>query len=86
MRLKWTHTWKKGEGSRDDYTARDPANGQMFGRIYLAPSPTQEKAWFWTVSIDERRLATGYAISDRDAAQAVEDAYFGSTRDSGEGD
>jgi hypothetical protein len=69
-----------------DYTARDPANGQMFGRIYLAPSPTKENAWFWTVSIDERRLATGYAMSDRDAAQAVEDAYFAPTRNSGEGD
>jgi len=84
MRLKWSHTWKKGDGSHDDYTARDPANARMFGRIYQAPSPTKERAWFWIVSIDERRLATGYAMSDRDAAQAVEDAYFMSTRNSGE--
>ena len=26
--LKWAHTWKKGEGSRDDYTARYLANAQ----------------------------------------------------------
>jgi hypothetical protein len=51
--------------------AGQPANVRL---DLSGAKPTKENAWFWTVSIDERRLATGYAMSDREAAQAVEDA------------
>ena len=77
MRLKWTRTWKKGERKLATAPPRGIRPTVRCSAGFTWPrAPRNEKASFWTVSIDERQLATGYAISDRDAAQAVEDAYF----------
>jgi hypothetical protein len=75
--LKWAKTWAD---RRDDFTGRDPHDARSFARVYRQKgTPDPDKAWYWTVSIDERRIASGHTADGpegaRPAVRAAETAW-----------
>lgn len=72
LRLKWKRTFPDVE---NDFLGKDPGRKRMFARIYWTNSHATERPWYWTVSAEDRRIASGYESAARPAARAAEAAY-----------
>lgn len=78
--LKWTKTWEERE---NDFVARSPVYEDSVGRIYLHEQGAQHGWWSWSLTAAGEHIRregigalTGFEPSPREAARAVENAWF----------
>ena len=81
MSMKWTKT-DLASAPKNDFVGRDPKNPKMFARIYRSRNGASDKPWFWSVSVDDRRVGSGNEASAKEAAARAEEAYLEGTRSS----
>ena len=82
--LKWTKTWEERE---NDFVARSPVYEDSVGRIYLHEHGAQQGEWSWSFTahgegIARPKIHNGMAPSPREAAKAVENAWFAAIKGS----
>jgi len=78
--LKWTKTWEERE---NDFVARSPVFEASVGRIQLIEHGPQRDSWSWSLTAAGEHVRregigalTGFEPSPREAARAVENAWF----------
>lgn len=85
LKLKWKKTWEERE---NDYVARSPVFEASVGRIQLVEHGPQNNGWSWSLTAAGEHIRregigalTGFEISPRVAARAVETAWFAAIKD-----
>jgi hypothetical protein len=67
--LRWARTWR--EGSRDDYTGKDPERPRFYARTYRVTHFTAPTPWYWVLG-DRGLIDQGYASTVEEAVDAAE--------------
>ncbi len=80
LKLKWTQT---SHDITNDFVARSPAFKDVVGRFYLEAGSAENGVWNWSMTASGegiRRegmgLLSGSEPSAREAAKAIEEAWF----------
>lgn len=85
LRLNWKQTWPEAEA---DYFAIAEGYEEAVGRIFKGTGGLLKGMWFWSMTANGPEISRnipalcGTALSARDAARSVEDAWFEAIRGS----
>lgn len=83
LRLHWRQTWPEKDA---DYCAEAAGTGEAVGRIYTDKNGPLKGVWFWSMTASGPDISrnvgelSGTAMSPREAARLVEDAWFAAIR------
>jgi hypothetical protein len=86
LKLKWKKTWEERE---NDFVASSPVFEASVGRIQLVEHGPQKNGWSWALTAAGEQIRregigalTGFEPSPREAARAVEIAWFAAIKGS----
>ena len=83
LRLNWRQTWPEKNA---DYCAEAVGYSELVGRIFMDRNGPLNGIWFWSMTASGPEVSrnigelNGTAMSPREAARLVEDAWFAAIR------